>query len=116
MAGSYSSSRVTVEAFVKEKQVAPVWIGLEPFQVAEYWPAAVLVTKKNICHPARQLARHITQCHHFSRPSRTSILVFRSEPSMATEGALRFLQFGVFASHGTDSDSCDVELISWPAE
>jgi hypothetical protein len=35
---------------------------------------------------------------------------------MTVEDALRFLQFGAFVSHGTDSDSCDFELVSWPAE
>jgi hypothetical protein len=35
---------------------------------------------------------------------------------MIVEDALSFLQFGAFVSLGTDSDSCDCELVSWPAE
>jgi len=31
---------------------------------------------------------------------------------MTAEGALRFFQFGASISHGTDSNSCDFELVS----
>src|ERR1700752_3092912 len=45
-------------------------IRLELVQVAKYRPAALFVTKKNVCHPARQLPRHVPQRLHVSRSSR----------------------------------------------
>jgi hypothetical protein len=43
MAGSYSRPRITAEILVKEKQVSPVWIAPEPFQVAERFAAVSMM-------------------------------------------------------------------------
>src|SRR5947209_19615207 len=70
MAGPNSSSRVTVEVLVKENQIAPMWVGLELFEISEHRPATSLVLEKYACHPARQFARYLPQGHHLSRSSR----------------------------------------------
>src|ERR1700676_1301703 len=70
MTGAHPKTGVAVEVLVKEKQVAPMRIRLKLFQVAKYWPATLFVTKKNVCHPARQLTRHVPQRLHVSRSSR----------------------------------------------
>src|ERR1700692_4349849 len=70
MAGAPPGTGVAVEVLVKEKQVAPMRVGLELFQVAEYRSVALFVAKKDVCHPARELARHIPQRLHVSRSSR----------------------------------------------
>src|SRR5690348_13233854 len=68
MAGSYPSSRVTVEVFVEEDEVPPMWVGLKLFEIPENGPAALLVLQEDARHPARQLSRHLPQSHHLSRP------------------------------------------------
>src|SRR5207245_9790877 len=70
MAGPNSSSRVTVEVLVKQDQIAPMWVGLELFEISEHRPATSLILKKYACHPARQFARYLPQVHHLSRSSR----------------------------------------------
>jgi hypothetical protein len=37
---------------VKENKVAPMRVGLELFQVAEYRSVGILVAKKDVGHPA----------------------------------------------------------------
>src|SRR5260370_22974552 len=70
MTGTHPATGVTVEVFVKEKQVTPMRVRLKLFQVAEYRPAALFVAKKNVCHPSRQLTRHVPQRLHIPRSSR----------------------------------------------
>jgi len=53
MTGAHAGTGVAVEVLVKENQVASMRVRLELLQVAEYRSVALLVTKKNVCHPAR---------------------------------------------------------------
>src|SRR5215469_1582542 len=52
MACTDSRARVTMEVFVKQHVVTPVWIRLEFIQVAKYRPSAVLVLQKDARHAA----------------------------------------------------------------
>src|ERR1700756_5302495 len=70
MTRAHAETGVAVEVLVKKNQVAPMRIHLELLQVAEYRSVALLVTKKDVCHPARQLTRHDPQRLHVSRSSR----------------------------------------------
>src|SRR3954453_17735678 len=70
MAGSDSRSRVAVEVFVEEHQIAPVRIDLELLHIPKYWPASLLIPKKNTRHASRKFARHFPQGHHFPRSGR----------------------------------------------
>jgi len=47
MAGSDSGSRISVETFVKQNEIAPVRIGLEFVEVSEHGAASLLIAKKN---------------------------------------------------------------------
>src|SRR6266481_8519404 len=69
MTGAHPGTGVAVEVLVKENQVAPMRVRLELFQVAEYGSMSLFITKKDICHPARQLTRHVPQSLHVSRSS-----------------------------------------------
>src|ERR1700745_405960 len=53
MTGPHAETGVAVEVLVKKNQVAPMRIRLELLQVAESRSVALLVTKKNVCHPVR---------------------------------------------------------------
>src|ERR1700688_2865750 len=86
MTGAHPGTGVAVEALVKKKQVAPMRICLKLLQVAEYRSVALFVTKKDVCHPARQLTRDIPQRLHVSRSSRE--LNFE----IVTEIVVEFLQ------------------------
>src|SRR5438128_11232570 len=70
MAGPNSSSRVTVEVLVKPNQIAPMWVGLELFEISEHRPATSLIRKIYASHPARPFARYLPQVHQLSRSSR----------------------------------------------
>src|SRR5215831_3387616 len=70
MAGSHSSTRVAVEVFVKQDQVAPMWVGLEPFEIPEHRSAATLVLEEDVRHAARQFSSYVPKGHHLSRSSR----------------------------------------------
>src|SRR5580704_4216 len=70
MTGAHSGTGIAVEVLVKENQVTPVRVSLELFQVGEYRPAALFVTKKDVCQPARQFTRYVPQRLHVSRSGR----------------------------------------------
>jgi len=70
MTGADAGTGVSVKVLVKKKQIAPMRIRLKPFQVAEYRSVALFVTKKDVCHPARQLTCHVPQRLHVSRSGR----------------------------------------------
>src|SRR5579862_2959776 len=70
MTGAHSGTGVAMEVLVKQNQVAPMGVGLKLLQVAEYRSVAIFVTKKDVCHPARQFPRHVPQRLHVSRSSR----------------------------------------------
>src|ERR1700757_1512162 len=70
MTGAHSGTRVPVEVLVKQNQVAPMRVRLELVQVAEYRSVALFVTKKDVCHPARQFLGHVPQRLHVSRSGR----------------------------------------------
>src|SRR5262249_29423536 len=52
MAGSYPSTGIPVEVFVKQDEVTPLRICLELFEIREYRPAALVVLKKDTGHAA----------------------------------------------------------------
>src|SRR5712691_6760904 len=70
MAGPDSGPGITVEVFVKEHQIAPMWVRLKLLQFSEHRPAALLILKEYARHTARQFSRHFPQGHHLSRPGR----------------------------------------------
>src|ERR1700746_3659520 len=67
MAGANSSPRVAVEIFVKQDKVAPVWVGLELFEISKHWSAASFISEKYVRYATRQLARYFPEGHHLSR-------------------------------------------------
>src|SRR5271157_4889762 len=67
VARSNSGSRIAVEVLMEQHQVTPMRISLELFEIAEHRPAAILIAKKNVRHPARKFSRYLPQSHHLSR-------------------------------------------------
>src|SRR5882672_2670940 len=65
-----SRAGIPVEVLMEEHKVAPVWVGLKLLEIAEHWPTALLVLKKNIGHATRQFAGYFPQSEHLSRPGR----------------------------------------------
>ena len=56
-------SVVTMEVFIKQEQVTPVRILLKFFHAAEYRPASVRPTQKEMSEPTRELIGDIAQMH-----------------------------------------------------
>ncbi len=67
VAGSDSSSRVTVEILVEQDQVAPMGVRLKLLQIPEHRSAAFFISKEYTCHAARKFSRYFPQSHHLSR-------------------------------------------------
>src|ERR1700735_3501054 len=86
MTGAHPGTGIAVEVFVKENKVTPVRVSLGYFQVPKYRPAALFVTKKDVCDPPRQLTRHLPQRLHVSRSSR------ELDFEVVTEIVVEFLQ------------------------
>src|SRR6266478_894015 len=66
MAGPQAGSGIAMEVFVKQHQVAPMRVGLEPFETSEDGPAALFIAKENARHSARQFTRNFPQGHRVS--------------------------------------------------
>src|SRR5437773_12113388 len=61
---------VAVKIFVKENQISPVGIGLEPLFAAIERPPAVAGAQENSGQPMRELLGHFPQSQHFARTRR----------------------------------------------
>src|SRR5579883_953511 len=63
VAGADAAAVVAVEVFVEQDQVAPVGIGLELVEVAEYRAPAVAVAQEQIVQAAREFGGDLPQTH-----------------------------------------------------
>src|SRR5437899_7217117 len=61
MAGTEAGAVVTMEIFIKQHEVTPVWVLLKHLRPAVHGPASVRTTQEETRQPTRQLFGHLPE-------------------------------------------------------
>src|SRR5512147_2163486 len=67
MAGANSSTVITVEVFIEEDVIAPVWVLLKFLRPTEHGSAPIFIAQEDILEAGRNFPAHFKQVHHASR-------------------------------------------------
>src|SRR5207247_10510886 len=59
-----------VEIFIKQHEIAPVWVIGVPRHIAMTWTRAFLVRQKDTSQPTGKFMRYFLERHHVSGPGR----------------------------------------------